>query len=400
MSGRLVENITYFARALRIAGLPLGTGAVLDAVHALEVSGLSNKQDFYWVLHSVFVRKKEHSLLFAQAFAVFWRKRAFMDKLIAQLSPRSPADPNQPPKKPDAGALRVAEAFLPKKQQEEAVQEQRELSARLTVSEREILQNKDFAQMTAAQVAQARQLIARMVLPDDRVKARRYQAVPTGRMIDPRRSFRSTLRSGGASIHLSFRAPKEKHPPIVALCDISGSMADYTPLFLHFLHALTEKRRRVETFLFGTRLTNVTRALRRRDPDEALAACGQQVEDWSGGTRIGAALHRFHHDWGRRVLGQGAVVIFFSDGLERDGVEVLQWEMARLHRRCRRLIWVNPLLRFDGFQAKAQGIRAILPHVDDFRPIHSLAAMSELVQALAQPPSAAHDPRQWLRQVA
>ena len=400
MSGRLVENITFFARALRVAGLPLGPGAVIDAVNALEIESLSSKEDFYWILHAVFVRKKEHSLLFSQAFSLFWRKRAFMDKLIAQLSPRTPSDPNAAPKKPDAGALRVAEAFLPKAKKEQEIEEKRELSARLTVSEREILQNRDFAQMTAEQIAQARQQISRMVLPDDRVKSRRYEQVVRGRLIDPRKSFRATLRTGGAGISLAYRAPVEKHPPIVALCDISGSMADYTPLFLHFLHGLTEKRRRVESFLFGTRLTNVTRSLRRRDPDEALAACGHQVEDWSGGTRIGQALQRFNHDWARRVLGQGAVVILFSDGLERDGVEELEKQMARLHRSCRRLIWVNPLLRFDGFQARAQGVRAMLPYVDDFRPIHSLAAMSDLVQALALPPSQAHDPRHWLRQVA
>ena len=400
MSGRLSDNITFFARALRMAGLPLGPGAVIDAVTALELENFSSKEDFYWILHAAFVRKKEHSLIFSQAFSLFWRKRAFMDKLIAQLSPRAPSDPHASPKKPEAGALRVAEAFLPKAKKEEEIKEERELSARLTVSEREVLQNRDFAQMTSEQIAQARLLLSRMRLPDDRVKSRRFEQVVRGRWVDPRRSFRQTLRSGGAGISLAFRAPMEKHPPIVALCDISGSMADYTPLFLQFLHGLTEKRRRVETFLFGTRLTNVTRSLRRRDPDEALAACGQQVEDWSGGTRIGQALHRFNHDWARRVLGQGAVVILFSDGLEREGVEELEQQMARLHRSCRRLIWVNPLLRFDGFQARAQGVRAMLPHVDDFRPIHSLAAMRDLVEALEQPPSKSHDPRHWLQQVA
>ena len=400
MSGRLVDNLTFFARALREAGLPLGPGAVIDAVTALEAAGLSSKQDFYWILHAVFVTKKDHSLIFSQAFSIFWRKRAFMDKLIAQLSPRTPSDPNSAPKKPEAGALRVAEAFLPKAKKEEQVEEQRELSARLTVSEREILQNRDFAQMSAEQIRQARQLISRMILPDDRIKSRRYAPLLQGRVIDPRRSFRQTVRSGGAGISLAFRAPVEKHPPIVALCDISGSMADYAPLFLHFLHVLTEKRRRVEIFLFGTRLTNVTRSMRLSDPDEALAACGRMVEDWSGGTRISQTLQIFNRDWGRRVLGQGAVVLLFTDGLERDGVESLESEMARLHRRCRRLVWVNPLLRFDGFQARAQGIRAMLPHVDDFRPIHSLAAMEDLVQVLAAPPASQHDPRRWLRAVA
>jgi uncharacterized protein with von Willebrand factor type A (vWA) domain len=201
-------------------------------------------------------------------------------------------------------------------------------------------------------------------------------------------------------IALARREQAEKHPPIVALCDISGSMADYTRLFLHFLHTLTDARRRVQTFLFGTRLTNVTRALKSRDPDEALMRCSQQVQDWSGGTRIATCLHEFNRHWSRRVLGQGAVVLLFTDGLERDSSDDLTREMDRLHRSCRKLVWLNPLLRFDGFEAKAQGIRAMLPHVDEFRPIHNLQSMDALVAALSADRAADADPRAWLRKVA
>ena len=169
-----------------------------------------------------------------------------------------------------------------------------------------------------------------------------------------------------------YLGPKTKAPPIVALLDISGSMSQYTRVFLHFLHALTDVRKRVSTFLFGTRLTNVTRALKARDPDEALAACSASVADWSGGTRIAASLHAFNKLWGRRVLGEGAIVLLITDGLERDGDETLAFEIDRLHRSCRRLIWLNPLLRFDRFEAKARGIRTMLPHVDEFRAIHNL----------------------------
>ena len=189
-----------------------------------------------------------------------------------------------------------------------------------------------------------------------------------------------------------------RRPPIVAICDISGSMSDYTRVFLHFLHALGEERGRVHTFLFGTRLTNVTRSLRHKDPDEALAACTAHVEDWSGGTRIGATLHEFNRLWSRRVLGQGASVLLFTDGLERDGSEELGREMERLHKSCRRLIWLNPLLRYDRFEPRAQGIRAILPHVDEFRPVHNLASIADLVGALSgQAGAASTDPRLWLR---
>jgi uncharacterized protein with von Willebrand factor type A (vWA) domain len=252
--------------------------------------------------------------------------------------------------------------------------------------------------MSAAEIAQARQLIARLTLPRDAMKTRRHVAAHGGR-IDPRRSFRATLRGGGAIIDLAFRAPALRHPPIVALCDISGSMSEYTRIFLHFLHALGE-RRRVATFLFGTRLTNVTRALRARDVDEALALCSGQVKDWAGGTRIGSSLHRFNREWSRRVLGQGAIVLLFTDGLERDGAEDLAAEMERLRKSCRRLIWVNPLLRYGEFQAKALGIRAMLPYVDEFRPIHNLAAMADLCRALSRENAAAADPKAWLRRSA
>jgi uncharacterized protein with von Willebrand factor type A (vWA) domain len=186
----------------------------------------------------------------------------------------------------------------------------------------------------------------------------------------------------------------------VALLDISGSMSQYTRLFLHFLHSITDARKRVTTFLFGTRLTNVTRAIRQRDPDEALAACSLNVADWSGGTRIATSLYAFNKHWARRVLGQGAVVLLITDGLERDADDTLSFEMDRLHRSCRRLIWLNPLLRFDGFEARAKGVRIMLPHVDELRPIHNLDSMIGLVRALSGAPAKGCDPKSLLRHVA
>jgi len=232
-------------------------------------------------------------------------------------------------------------------------------------------------------------------MPEDRRRTRRFAPALRRLRIDARRSFRRSLQPGGA-IDLEFRAAAERPPPVVALCDISGSMSEYTRLFLHFLHALGETRR-VSTFLFGTRLTNVTRAMRARDPDDALARCSALAVDWSGGTRIGEALARFNREWSRRVLGQGAIVLLFSDGLEREGVDQLAAELERLRKSSRRVIWVNPLLRFDGFSAKAQGVRAMLPHVDAFRPIHNLASMAGLCEALAGGRDGAKDPKAWLR---
>ncbi|MGO4869710.1 MAG: vWA domain-containing protein [Roseiarcus sp.] len=396
-TGALAQNILYFARALREAGLPVGPGAVLDALNAVEAAGIGDKADFRQTLHAVFVKKHEHTLLFDQAFAIYWKRKGLIEKLVAMMSPQ--ARPDKPKKqKVEAGATRVADALFKGAQDEAKAAPSLDLDARFTMSAEEILRTKDFAQMSAAEIAAAKAQIARLALPQERVRTRRFVADASGGRIDPRRSFRRSLKGGGV-IDLTFRAPAERASPVVALCDISGSMSEYTRLFLHFLHALGETRR-VTTFLFGTRLTNVTRALRARDPDEALQRCAAQVADWSGGTRIGASLHRFNREWSRRVLGQGAIALLFTDGLERDAVETLGAEMERLRKSCRRLIWVNPLLRYDEFAAKARGVRAMLPYVDEFRPIHNLASMAELCRALSQAKAADADPKIWLRRSA
>jgi uncharacterized protein with von Willebrand factor type A (vWA) domain len=275
-----------------------------------------------------------------------------------------------------------------------------ELDTTFTVSDRELLQKKDFAQMTAAEIAAARIAIKRLVLSLDEVRTRRLTPHRHGHIIDMRRTLRASMKAGGALIDLKYLGVKTRLPPIVALLDISGSMSDYTRLFLHFLHAITDARKRVHSFLFGTRLTNVTRSLKARDPDEALSACSASVLDWSGGTRIATSLHVFNKLWARRVLGQGAIVLLITDGLERDPDDRLAFEIDRLHRSCRRLIWLNPLLRFEGFEAKAKGIQTMLPHVDEFRPIHNLESMTELCRALSAHGGHAGDPKEWLRRVA
>jgi uncharacterized protein with von Willebrand factor type A (vWA) domain len=378
-AGHLAENILYFARTLRAAGLPVGPGAVLDALAAVEAAGVGERQDFYWTLHAVFVKKHEHSILFDQAFRLFFRKRGYLEKMMAAMLPAAPGAPQ----KPAPGAARVADALFEslKKQPDEA--REIEIDRRLTVSDREILQRKDFAQMSAAEIARAKEAIRHMVLALDAVRVRRLGPDPRGRLIDMRATMRASLKAGGGLIDLKYRGPKTRLPPIVALLDISGSMGEYTRLFLHFLHAVTDARKRVHSFLFGTRLTNVTRALKARDPDEALAACSASVADWSGGTRIATSLAAFNRRWARRVLSGGAIVLLITDGLERDPDDRLAFEIDRLHRSCRRLIWLNPLLRFDGFEAKARGVQAMLPHVDEFRPVHNLDSMEALCRALS-----------------
>jgi uncharacterized protein with von Willebrand factor type A (vWA) domain len=394
--GRLADNIVYFARALRAAGLPVGPGAVLDAIQALHVGHVGNRDDVYWTLHAVFVKKHEHSIIFDQAFRIFFRRRGLLEKMLAAMLPETTP---QTPKPPEAGAQRVQDALFSARSRRE---EEREIDvdARLTVSDREVLQKKDFAQMTAAEIAAAKAEIAKLALPFDRLRTRRLAAARRGRMVDMRHTLRASLKGGGALIDLKYLGPREKEPPIVALLDISGSMSQYTRLFLHFLHAITEREKRVTTFLFGTRLTNVTRAIRERDPDEALAACSAHVADWAGGTRIATSLRVFNKLWARRVLGQGAVVLLITDGLERDADDTLAFEMDRLHRSCRKLIWLNPLLRFEGFEARAKGVRTMLPHVDELRAIHNLDSMRDLVAALSGRSARGYDPKEMLRKVA
>jgi uncharacterized protein with von Willebrand factor type A (vWA) domain len=395
-TGRLAENIVYFARALRKAGIPVRPGAVLDALAALQTAGVRTREDFYWTLHAVFVKRHEHSLLFDQAFRIFFRRRGYIDQLLAMMLPQAPSAPQQP----QPGSTRVHEALFSGLDDKLKKQREVELDTRMTVSDREVLQKKDFAQMTNAEIAAAKEAMKRLVLPLAELRTRRLAPHPHGHLIDIRRTLRASLKGGGAFIDLRFIGPKTKPPPIVALLDISGSMSQYSRIFLHFLHALTDARKRVSTFLFGTRLTNVSRALRERDPDDALAACSASVPDWSGGTRIASSLRAFNKLWARRVLAQGAIVLLITDGLERDADDTLAFEIDRLHRSCRRLVWLNPLLRFEGFEARARGIRTMLPHVDEFRPIHSLESMAALVAALQGGGDRAGDPRAWMQRVA
>ena len=396
-AGRLAENILYFARALRAAGIPLGPGAVLDALAAVQAAGVGTRFDFYWTLHAVFVKRHEHTILFDPAFRIFFRKRGYLERLLAEALPQVtlPQEAQKP------ALQRIQEALFSQVGEREQEKPEVEFDRRLTVSDREVLQKKDFSQMTAAEVAAAKEAIRKLVLPLDERRTRRLNPHPHGHIIDIRRTLRASMKAGGAFIDLRYLGPRTKAPPIVVLLDISGSMSQYSRIFLHFLHALTEQRKRVHTFLFGTRLTNVTRALKARDPDEALEACSDSVADWSGGTRIATSLHAFNKLWGRRVLGEGAIVLLITDGLERDGDDKLAFEIDRLHRSCGRLIWLNPLLRFDRFEAKAKGIRTMLPHVDEFRAIHNLDSMTALVQTLSDHRGgAAADPKAWLKKVA
>ncbi len=365
--------------------MPVGTGQVLEAVRALDVVDVTRRDDFYWALQSVFIKRREHLEVFDLAFRRFWREEKGAGGGLDELQAASRISRPDPP--PQAGARRVGEALGEAKPVPRSPEAAEPIA--LAYSAREALRTKDFEMMSAEELEEAKKVVARLRLGVAPIPTRRYRPARTGGKVDPRATLRASLRAGGAHIPLRWRTRRRKQPPLVVLCDISGSMASYTRMLLHFLHALTRQRPRVHTFLFGTRLTNATRFLRHRDPDESLSHLGATVLDWEGGTRIGHCLEAFNRRWSRRVLAQGAVVLLITDGLDREAGRGLQEPMARLHRSCRRLIWLNPLLRYDEFEARAEGIKAMLPHADDFRTVHNLTSLEELSRVLERPDSRA-----------
>ncbi len=390
--GNFVANITHFARALRKAGLPVGPGRIANAIRAVEAAGFTSKPDFYWALHACFVSRPEHRELFAQIFRLYWRDPQFLEHIMAILAPLVNTGREKPP--PRAADRRAAEALMDGAQSawpepRAADGTELDIDARMTFSAQEKLKNLDFEQMTMAEMAAAKRLIAEIRIPVRPLASRRTRPARAGRLADWPNTMRRAMRNGGEVRDLALRKRKVRWPNLVALCDISGSMSAYSRAVLHFLHAATNARGagwlNVHSFTFGTRLTNITRHLRHRDVDAALSLAGAEAPDWQGGTRIGDCLHTFNRDWSRRVLGQGGVVLLITDGLDRDSSHQLSREMERLHLSARKVIWLNPLLRWDGFAPKARGIRQMLPHVDSLRAGHSIATLEQLAVALGQP---------------
>jgi uncharacterized protein len=396
-SGKLAANIMHFARVLRGAGLPVGPASVIDALDAALSGSIRSRDEFYWTLHAILVKRREHKEIFDQAFHVFWKKPKMLEQLMQLMFPELARAAGEKPK--DPGFRRLAEAMFDQNTAQSRWEkpEVLELDATFTASADDILRAKDFEQMTLLEQIQARKAIAELRLQRREVLTRRFQPDYAGERIDMRRTLRQSLRSGGHMIDLARRAHKIRQRPLVMLCDISGSCSSYSRMFLHFLHGLVNDRTDVTVFLFGTRLTNITRELQHLDVDESIAKVSSAVKDWSGGTRIGATLKEFNYKWARRVLTQGADVLLMTDGLERDDTTQLSKEMQRLRRSAKKIIWLNPLLRFDRFEAKASGIRAMMPYVDEFRPVHSLNSLSDLAETLGERAGPAHDPRKWLK---
>jgi uncharacterized protein with von Willebrand factor type A (vWA) domain len=384
--GRIAATVRHGARLLRRAGLPVGPSDMLAAQQALGLVAIGERQQVRTALRTTMVHRHEHAELFEQAFRMFWRDPEAARTALAMAMLEGM--PEAPPERAPPGSRRLAEAMnKPRERQDRPEDARQEIEAVMTVSERERLQQMDFEAMSAADIAHAKSEIRRLSLPMDLRRTRRRRPDPAGAQMDLRATIRASLRQGGEIFDLARSRKVTRPPPLVVLCDISGSMGRYAQILLHFLHAVVNDRERVSIFLFGTRLSNITRQLRHRDPEVAFQMVSAAVPDWSGGTRIGEALGLFNRNWSRRVLGQGAVVLLVTDGLDRDGAAGVAENMDRLHRSCSRLIWLNPLLRWDGFEPRSQSIRAMLPHVDEFRPVHNLASLRSLIDILSGPPA-------------
>jgi hypothetical protein len=377
-AGHLLHNLILFGRLLRGLGLDVNPGRVRDVAQALEFVEIGYKSDFYHTTRSLLVHRKDDLPLFDQAFEFFWRKPEEGWEIPLPLS----AQP-KPRRKPIvAPPLRA-----PQPEEGDGNQPNHSqppiLEVTLTYSPNEILRHKDFAEMTGEELGEIKRLMSALVW---QLGARRTRRLRPGRgqRLDLRRTLRRNLRYGGEVLFWARREPKFKPRPLVILADISGSMERYTRLLLHFLYSLAVGLSQpVESFVFGTQLTRITRQLQHKDVDQALREIGRAVNDWSGGTRIGEALKTFNFDWGRRVLGRGAVVLIISDGWDRGEPALLNREMGRLHRSCHRLIWLNPLLGAPEYEPLTRGMQAALPHVDDFLPVHNLASLEDLARRLA-----------------
>ncbi|MFD2204650.1 vWA domain-containing protein [Kiloniella antarctica] len=391
--GFLSQNLLHFARTLRKAGLKVPSSRVIEAVDAIGITGLARREELHATLGCLFVTRRDQQEIFDQCFYIFWRNPELLERAISMILPTTFLE-NAPQDEKDKALKRVSEAFTPEQEKsslpDEEEKDEVEFDARMTISDEEVLRHKDFEQMSSQEQQNALRLIKRLKLPAENIVTRRFSPTLHRHKIDMRRSMQASMRNGGDIINLRHKSRQHKRAPLVVLCDISGSMSHYSRMLLHFIHTLSGARDRIHSFVFGTRLHNITRQMCSTDVDEALEAVGKQVNDWSGGTRIATALHDFNKNWSRRVLGQGANVLLITDGLERESNQDLSLEMDRLHRSCRKLIWLNPLLRYDAFEVKAQGIKLMLPHVDEFRSAHNLESLEGLVESLQSNPLIKH----------
>ncbi len=376
--GFLLPNLLLFGRVCKGLGMSVTPSQMIEVARALEFIQLGRRDDVYHTLRALIVTHPRELDLFDEAFRTFWRRPVTEWSTLdlsslgehrrqkkTQFLPPPEASPDDGT---NAGGAPVDDkliALVP------------------TYSQREALRQKDFAEMTADEIAQAQQLIAQ--LPWGLGTRRTRRLVPgNGSRSDPRAAFRRNLRYQGEPLEWPSRTRKIKPRPLVLLCDISGSMERYTRLLLHFMHTLANSSFQVESFVFSTRLTRITRPLRHRSVDATLRRVGADVKDWGGGTRIGDALHQFNYRWLRRVLGHGTVVLLITDGWDRGDPDQLRAEISRIRRSAHRLIWLNPLIGSPQYEPLTRGAMAMLPHVDDFLPVSNLASLEMLARELSR----------------
>lgn len=380
----LADHIVSFGRVLRRAGLTVGSHQIMDALRAVDLVGVGRKDDVYQALFGIFVQRREHIDLFDHAFRLFWQAPSQLEAVMQMMLPQTTLPPSARPRQMTRVQQAMAEKPKPQPKPEPPKEDnEHDIQLLATYSADEVLREKDFADFTAEEVERAKDFIRQMRWPIEPMRMRRQTPRSKGRRLHLRRTMQQSLRHQGEFVRLHRQGPKRKQRPIVVLCDISGSMDAYARMLLHFMHAATDGLDRVESFVFGTRLTRITRYLRRRDIDDAIAAVTKDVNDWSGGTRIGEAIKDFNYHWLRRVLRSGGVVLIISDGCDRGDIDLLAREMARLARNCHRLLWLNPLLGYDAYEPLTRGMVAALPHIDDFLPVHNLRSLEQLGDLLA-----------------
>lgn len=380
-SGQLLSHAVRFSRTLRGEGIVITPGQTTTFARALAEIPIFDPVSFYHAARASLVTRHEDYAKFEEAFRKFWQTLGldrFPNELLNQTALPPKKDPKARPgevgREPKSGSAKSEGPPQPV------------IDRALTFSAEEVLKQKRFDQMTEGELEAARRLLYRFVWNPPERRTRRLKARGDERL-DLRRSLRTSLKHQGELVDLEFRSRKTKPRPIVAIADVSGSMERYARMLLHFLHAFALEQNRlgtrsVESFVFGTRLTRISRSLKKRSVDVALGEVGRGVKDWSGGTRIGESLHAFNRTWAKRVLGRGSIVLVISDGWDQGDPELLAFEMERLQKSCHRLIWLNPLLGTPGYQPLTRGLVAAMPYMDDFLPVYNLASLGQLVEAL------------------
>ncbi len=402
---RLTYRLVEFGRILWEVGIDVGPRQMLDLAETLNYIDITNKEDFYNTLKCSLLVRHEQEMIFDQMYLYYWYMRDQQNKKTEQPTGAAKRDERQM-RLPPSERKRMAEHMNnATEQRRDLRQEVRQTERRHRQDDRldrededddstpqgtaysalEMLRKKDFESFTWDEVQEAKKLMADMrwnlgMRPTHRKRPARHGSYP-----DMRRIVRRNLKYGAELIELTWRETKRKPRPLVIICDISGSMSLYSRLLLHFIHTISNGLMNVETFVFGTRLTRITRQLKKRDVDDAVRDVSKSVQDWSGGTRIGDAIHFFNHKWAKRVLGRGAVVLVISDGWDRGDAGVLEVEMDRLQHSCHRLIWLNPLLGSPDYRPLTIGMKTALPYIDNFLPVHnldSLISLGNLLQAI------------------